>query len=147
MYQDDIEAIGAWCAEHPQYEQRHGFKFDAVRALQCMTATKLIRVERGKAGTWPCEHPPWVWWQCPTCGCKTWNCYPTICTRCAYGHLRTYVPASQFDDDWQPEDAPRNVTERVCLSCGISIEHLRPQAKTCSPKCRKAYQRKQAEIS
>ena len=33
------------------------------------------------------------------------------------------------------------VTGRVCEVCGVNIDHLRPQAKTCSAKCRKARQR------
>jgi len=41
---------------------------------------------------------------------------------------------------WQPGHG-QTVTGRVCAHCGVSIEHLRPQAKTCGAACRKAMQR------
>lgn len=35
-------------------------------------------------------------------------------------------------------------TERVCVGCGGSIDHLRPQATTCSAACRQAKHRRRA---
>lgn len=67
---------------------------------------------------------------------------PIICPICLFPEKYGLgQPASHFDDDWQPEHAAETVT-RCCEVCGADISHLRPQAVTCSPKCRKALSRK-----
>lgn len=45
------------------------------------------------------------------------------------------------DDSVQPEVSLVESVTRVCLGCGQDISHLRPQAKTCSAKCRKSASR------
>lgn len=59
----------------------------------------------------------------------------------------TYAPYEEWRAQNPPPpakhllEAEEQKPERACISCGADISHRRPQATTCSAKCRKAASR------
>lgn len=103
-------------------------------------------------------------WRCGDCGRETTRLVSLpdspLCLTCSRGssfpvapapsRYRPIVPVSQFVKR-QPVNAPRTsgasrlpqTVTRCCANpaCSADISHLRPQASTCSPRCRKAVSR------